>query len=329
MASQCLKWGQQTREECAEYRDEGYNACSKYQDQGYNACENWNSECCDWWPCSWACEVVSWFCVAWYWVTNLVCVAWYWVANVVCVAWTYIVETVCLIWGVFVGIVKELWNLITDIIWRIVGVVDFIGGLIGIRPFKKLRLTVMLLRDEKENLVVDRSAVIDGINRMIEIYRDVARVNVILKGRSSEDWIIELTKEESSGILDVSCGGNAILEDFSTQGQKFSWLEATKDPWGNFGRLFGYGCPITVFIVRSMVGAIGCSLNILSNYVCVVGPGNNDNTTIAHECGHSCGLWDLSGPATNLMCNTATASPIDLTDFQIVVLRDSKHITYL
>jgi hypothetical protein len=64
-------------------------------DQGSN-------QCCDWWPCSWACDafywVANWVFLAWYWVANRVCQAWYWVANWVCQAWYWIARWVCLFW---------------------------------------------------------------------------------------------------------------------------------------------------------------------------------------------------------------------------------------
>lgn len=121
---QCKQWAQQTIQQCIEYRDNGYNACSQYQDQGYNACSqyqdqgynacsqyqdqgysacaNWAKNCCTWWPCSWACQLFTWVCVAWYWVSNLVCVAWYWVTNLVCVAWYWVSSWVCIAWATVV-----------------------------------------------------------------------------------------------------------------------------------------------------------------------------------------------------------------------------------
>ena len=50
---------------------------------------------------------------------------------------------------------------------------------------------------------------------------------------------------------------------------------------------------------------------------------------MAHECGHSCGLWEVDSPKKNLMYNGADVEYRDsLTEFQIVVLRNSKHVTY-
>lgn len=352
----CTLWGEETRETCKEYRDEGYNDCS-----------NWGSKCCDWWPCSWACKIVTWFCKAWYWV-----------ANIVCVAWTYITEAVCLLWEVIVLIVsgivaileailgillnvisfivelifsipiigaflRELWTVLTDIGWRIVGIIDVIGWIVGIRPEKKLRIIVMILRDEVGKLVADKAVVLSQIQRLIDIYYDTSNVTVISVknfgqsivkplqkgGGVSDEWIIELTTEESAGILDVDCGASAVGQDYWTQGAKFNWLISTKGFWTNGRRLLGYGAPITIFVVRSISNAAGCSLNVLSDYICVGPIPKIDNATMAHECSHSCGLWEVGSPKNNLMYNQGDVQFRDsLSNSQIIVLRDSKHITY-
>lgn len=94
----CARYEDRGYAACSRYEDQGYSACQRYEDQGYNSCAEWRRQCCDWWPCSWACELISWLCVAWVWVSNLVCVAWVWVSNLVCVAWTWITSRVCTLW---------------------------------------------------------------------------------------------------------------------------------------------------------------------------------------------------------------------------------------
>jgi hypothetical protein len=56
-------------------------ACKEYRDQGYNACARWDRNCCDWWPCSWACKLITWLCVAWYWISHWFCVVYQTVVN--------------------------------------------------------------------------------------------------------------------------------------------------------------------------------------------------------------------------------------------------------
>lgn len=354
MATRCKVWGEETRQECSEYRDEGYNECS-----------SWDSECCDWWPCSWVCKLITWFCIAWYWVSNVVCVAWTYITEAVCLVWEvivlvvgYVAEALLATLGIILDVfgfilelifsipflgafLRELWNIITELVWRLVGLLDALAWFIGIRPGKKLRIALMMLRDEKGEPVADKYMVVEEINRMIQLYKEEANVQVTKAKYFNEknpfsddeiattDWIIELTSEESAGILDASCGASAVGEDYLLQGSKFNWLMTTKLFWSNGRRLLGYGIPIVVFVVRSISGNVtGCSLNVLSNYLCVVGSEVVDKTTIAHECGHSCGLWDLDEPNTNLMYGMDDNNRHDLMNLQAIVLRNSKNVTY-
>jgi hypothetical protein len=105
----CARYEDRGYEGCSRYEDRGYNACSRYEDHGYNSCREWRKNCCDWWPCSWVCEVFSWFCYAWVWISNVVCVAWVWVSNLVCVAWTWITHLVCVLWIWITRLVCTLW----------------------------------------------------------------------------------------------------------------------------------------------------------------------------------------------------------------------------
>ena len=210
----CAKWAEETRQECAEYKDEGYNKCSEYQDQGYNKCSSWDDQCCDWWPCSWGCKLITWVCMGWYWVSNLVCVAWYWVSNVVCVAWTYITQAVCVLWDFAVTVVaaiietlesilgwvlsflalivelilsipiigrliKWIWNVVLTIVWGVAGVIDFVLSVVGVRPEKKLRVCTVMLCDERGTPVGAKADVVTHLQNSIDIYRDEANVRVI------------------------------------------------------------------------------------------------------------------------------------------------------
>jgi hypothetical protein len=105
----CSRYEDQGYNACSRYEDQGYNACSRYEDRGYNSCREWRKNCCDWWPCSWACEVFSWFCFAWVWISHVVCVAWYWISHVVCVAWYWVTHFVCVLWVWVSHLVCVLW----------------------------------------------------------------------------------------------------------------------------------------------------------------------------------------------------------------------------
>src|SRR6266436_4813575 len=118
----CLQWAEKTTKECSDYRDEGYSEC-----------DSWDANCCDWWPCSWGCKLITWVCVGWYWVSSWVCVAWAYITSFVCVLWEgmgilvgWLMWIVALFFAIpFIGrFVHVIWDLILDIAWRIVGIVD-------------------------------------------------------------------------------------------------------------------------------------------------------------------------------------------------------------
>ncbi len=349
---ECTQWGEETRKECAEYRDEGYNKCN-----------DWGSECCDWWPCSWGCEALTWFCIGWYWFSNVVCVAWTYFTTAVCVVWTVIVLVVSFIIeviGVVVGFVislvnyvvevilsipflgrllRELLSVIKEIIYRILGILDVVAWLIGIRPEKKLRLCAIILKDEK-GVVADEAMVLEEVQAAIDIYYSKAKVRVIPVSwfhvsnpfsdseQANDSYVhIDDTLSDSS-LVNLNCGVDGWLEEIGLTGSSFNIKLTRSCFWGNARRLLGYGEPICVFVVRSINGASGCSMGPLNNYVTVVGTETNDKTTIAHEVGHTCGLWDISSPTTNLMFGTDNNARGDMTTFQLINMRNSKHVTY-
>jgi hypothetical protein len=211
----CLEYAEQRTQSCAQYADQGYNACTQYRDDGYNSCSSWDSNCCTWWPCSWGCKLVTWFCVAWFWVSNLVCVAWHWVSNVVCVLWTMVTTLVCVLWDVVVTVVSAilvvveavlgwvlsliamvvelifaipyvgrflqwLWNVVVlNLVWLVANLIDAGLYLIGVRPQKKLRICTVILRDERGNPVATVPAVVDLINEAIDIMLRECNVQIV------------------------------------------------------------------------------------------------------------------------------------------------------
>ena len=344
----CLKWGEERHEECSQYKDEGYNACSRYE-----------ADCCDWWPCSWACEIVSWLCVAWYWVSNVVCVAWTWITTAVCLVWDTIttvvgaiIETlesilgwvlsaiaffVDLIFSIpYIGrLIRWIWDVIVEIVWIIAGIWDTVLGVIGVRPEKKLRVCVVMLNDERGRELADRATIVPALQAADDIYREEANVRIIPSGpfnytsgfagasQPSADWIVGTGRGPSgSGVLDVECDTPALGEDLSATGSNFEILAATSCFYGNWRRVVGYGAPIVVFLVRDVKGKLGCSIGPLSDYV-VAEAGNP--ICIAHEIGHSCDLWhvDISDNLMNPACGQRK-----LKWWQITILRSSRHVTY-
>jgi hypothetical protein len=171
---------------CVDWAEESYQECSRWEDRGYSACDDWDDRCCDWWPCSWGCKLITWVCVAWVWISNIVCVAWTTIVTAVCVAWevisvivtplTWLVEIILAI-PIIGRLIDEIINLVTMIVWRVVGLIDAVLTLIGIRPLKKLRLCIVILRDEKGNPTTTAATLQPAIDTARQIYRDAANTN--------------------------------------------------------------------------------------------------------------------------------------------------------
>lgn len=345
----CLEWGEERHQECTEYRDQGHSACS-----------DWDSKCCDWWPCSWACKLVTWFCVAWYWVSSIVCVAWTWITTAICLVWdvvTTIVNAIVvtlesilgwvlsalafvveLIFSIpYVGrLLNWIWNVVLEIFWNLVGIGDFVLGLIGIRPEKKLRVCVIVLRNERGVEVAAPASLVPDLQHAIDIFRAEANVRVIPVGpfqydsgfaddeTASTEWIHVVDGPSDPEILEVECGVEAGGEDLTPAGSRFELLASTMCFFGNWRRVVGYGAPVTIFVVRTVGDAskLGCSIGPLSNYVTIEGA---NPICIPHELGHACNLWHVDG-ATNLM--NASCGRRKLDWWQISILRNSRHVTY-
>jgi hypothetical protein len=250
-------------------------------------------------------------------------------------------------------LIKSIWNGILTIYWGAASVVDAIGYLAGIRAEKKLRVCTLLLCDEQGNdeTFTKRSHIVDELNKAIAVFRQ-AHVRIIpsrpLQFRSGfsgtenadDSWINRYCASggNDTSILEVDCGIGGGFADLWTTGAQLQFVLDTNCFFGNYRRLLGYGAPVTIFVIRNVGGddAGGCG-SVLWDYVTVeVKPlstferGNQVARTIAHELGHACNLThlNLSG---NLMQKdkSALATATDLTIWQQMLIRMSRHVTYL
>ena len=94
------------------------------------------------------------------------------------------------------------------------------------------------------------------------------------------------------------------------------------------GAFLGYGSEIIVFVVDDVTpeGTGGCSMAASTNYI-MTESGTSENM-IAHEMGHACILLHRDDRG-NLMFPTVSSSPQTLTNWQVSVIRWSKHCTYI
>jgi hypothetical protein len=360
----CLEWAEERIEECNEWRDEGHDECS-----------DWEEDCCDWWPCSWACEVVSWVCVAFVWIANWVCVGWTVITTAVCVVWdlvTTIVNAILVtlesIFGWLLSaiafiiellemipilgtLIRWIINIVTFIIWTVVGLADALLGLIGIRPEKKLRVCTVILRDERGAPVATVPYAVDLLQVAADIYKRDANVRLVPLAPFQYDsgfaagetvdasWVTTEAGNSDSDTLDLPCGGGGAGAEWTLPGSKMQWKVSTNCFFGAWRRITGYGAPVACFVIRSIPGAFGCCLWI-TDYMTVinqvsVGGALINRRVLAHEAGHACNLWHIGAPnnPTNLMGTPWSPAVPDLTqtrltDWQVLLVRASKHVTY-
>jgi hypothetical protein len=230
-------------------------------------------------------------------------------------------------------------NVVVEAIWRIIGIPDLIAGLLGFRPEKKLRVCTFILLDEKDVPLAPTSDVVNALQMAIDIFKEEANVRLVRsapfqfgsgfadKETATADWV----GTRDMPTLDMECGVGAAGEDLWLSGTDYEVNMSFGCFYGKFRRLIGYGAPVTVFVVRSIKGATGCSLGPLTDYVTVVAAMSTDDTTIAHELGHSCGLdfpKNHSDVPEHLMYPTDSSIRRKMSTKQVLLFRNSRHVSY-
>jgi hypothetical protein len=191
----CIEWAEERVEECNEWRDEGHNECS-----------DWDDKCCDWWPCSWGCKLITWICVGWYWVASWVCIGWTVITTLVCVVFdaiTTVINAILVTVESILGwvldalaflfellemipilgtLIRWVINFITNIYWIIESLGDWLLGLIGIRPEKILRVCTVILRDETGAPVATPDYAVALLQKACDLYKRDANVRIVNLG---------------------------------------------------------------------------------------------------------------------------------------------------
>jgi len=318
-------------------------------------------------------------CVAWTWISHVVCVAWTWVTTAFCVLWdvvttivnavlvtvesilgwilsavTFFVELILAI-PILGTLIRWILNGITHIFYIVIGLIDAGLGLIGIRPEKKLRLCTVILRDGRNNPVATVEYAKALLQLAVDVYKRDANVRILplrafkystgFAGAETVDdsWVNIDSGSSGNDLLDAPCGAAGAGADWLTVGANFELLSMTHCFFGSWRRVFGYGAPVTCFIIRSIPGAAGCSL-VITDYVTIQGglvvPPSSPRT-LGHEVGHSCNLLlhsCVDDDNRNLMATQDECDPDSLTlpdrvnprmsNLQVIAVRLSKHVTY-
>jgi hypothetical protein len=232
---------------------------------------------------------------------------------------------------------RQAGNVAKEVGNRVLGLPEAGLNALGVLPAKKLRLRVFVLADGPDHNVLgvptaNVAGTVDPAIRLAkEIFWREARISIVAAGGQ----LVTVDPVPSPpAALTVHCDGDAYLEDFQAAGDYFQARIATNA----IGSALGTGAPVTAFIVKEVVGKAGCSLGPLVDYVTVKYDAvtGSHPRALAHELAHACGLPHTEGiggalfggdPATNLM--NPSGSGEDLTRRQVILFRNSRHVTFL
>jgi hypothetical protein len=214
----------------------------------------------------------------------------------------------------------ELLNVGTEVLNRAIGAPALVANLGGYARRKRLRVCAIVLSDGAKPLAADE-AVLDALRAADGIFRREADTELFF-----DEWpkVQTISEPAPADALDVSCGRTSWKEDLGGAGAYFRRTRAAalRGSASPAGAVTGYGEPIAVFVVRNIAGKAGCSMGPLSDYVTV---DRVRGTLIAHELGHSCGLWHTKDEG-NLMLPAANQE--SMTRTQRAIFRNSRHVTF-
>lgn len=286
---------------------------------------NWWCLCCNKWLCwlVWVVvRVVTWVVVTvGKWVTRIVCE----VVNVILDIIGFIIELILSI-PIIGGILRTILNWVTEIIWRLVGLIDFFASWAGFRPRKKMYFGVIVPSVDGTPIASD-AVIMDQVTAAIQFYDQTCNINMIFTG------ICHTNISPPDAGLNVGCDAGGFFNDWWLAGSYFEFAAATCKFTDSFRRVIGYGAEIIVFIVENVTpddatsSTQGCSFGSTHNYVVVEAGVDVSDFMASHEIGHACWLPHDSG--NNLMNGNVPDTNPTLTALQIATVRASKHCVYI
>lgn len=122
-------------------------------------------------------------------------------------------------------------NIVKEFVHRFFGLGDFILSLLGIMPMKKIRVTVVILRDHNGPLAVEAS-VRARVERVSKIFQTEAKTKIVAPRAG---LVVTEPGIAPSDALEVSCGTDAWGEELGDAGAYFRDRLA----WSLAGSVFG------------------------------------------------------------------------------------------
>ncbi len=254
------------------------------------------------------------------WVTRVVCE----VVNLILDVAAFLVNLILSI-PILGGIIRTVLNWLTELVWRIVGLLDFGLSLLGVRLKKRMYVGLLIPRSDGKPITTE-AAMLPQIEKAKELYKKLCNIDLVYTGACVTP------ADAPSGSLSVGCDANGFFSDWWLGGSFFEFSSSTCEFEEGWRRVVGYGAEIIVIPVLNVTPdsatefTVGCSFTSTHNYVVVeptAGP-----AVAAHEIGHACWLSHTPNESGNLMFPSNLAAEPTLTPWQVSVVRWSKHCVY-
>jgi hypothetical protein len=216
------------------------------------------------------------------------------------------------IWHALKGIVSVAGRTIADVLHRLtINLFDLLFGFLA-WPEKKLRIKIVILTDQIGNPVIHEDQLERSVDHAKRIFKN--KFNVRLLPCNGIQFAETIQKAAPKHALHTRGGPGALKEEFMITGIFFR------------STIRGTFYPVTAFVVLSIKGATGCSIGPFSDYVTLDPRGAREDSVLAHELAHACGLWHR-GERSNLMWRYTNRGET-VTWWQKNLFRSSRHVTY-
>jgi hypothetical protein len=222
-----------------------------------------------------------------------------------------------------VRIVKAVVRIVVKVV---VTVVTFVVGALGSIFFwvrKKMRISVCILHPEGQGELVSVQEAEASIERAAQIFKDRFDVRLIGYGKPRVQVIKPAAPDEA---LDPQCSATGFFKsEFGVASDFYSsWVA------GWVAITISLVFPVTVFVVRRVTHGSedwrGCSFGLFTDYVVITPDGIRDDTTLAHELGHS-GFLLHRDDKGNLMHHSVPRGT-SVTGWQKWWFRSSRHVNF-
>lgn len=254
-------------------------------------------EVCTWlpWPLSTLCELVVKVVEVVETITEWVCE-----------------EVITFVFDVIEAVVEYVFYVLKWICWLIDWplrfLTDMLWCLLGFKPTKHIDICVKILTTGGE--VPEEAMSRAEVERLIEETRSrFAQCNIVIN-------VLSIGTIAQSDHMDVDgCGVSTFFS------KAHIWFNKNRCKQ----KLFTVASPITVYVIRSLGGARGCSIPG-TEYIII--DRDSTNATMAHELGHATGPLTHSDTPTNVMHTPTSNDSTEFTKTQCCLMRSSRFASY-